>query len=462
MSFSSDGELRVHVEGEAIPPFVYTYPPRSAYRPLSMPRSAQAIWATDLDYTPENDLNLYLHMPFCRYKCGFCNLYTITSTSHSLYDAYVDAVCQELSAYADVLQARKIRTVYFGGGTPSLLDVRHFERIIRTLDRLHVDLSGVEEFCMEASPDSLSGSDGYSFLKDLVAMGLNRINLGIESLDGGELKHAGRNLAGVTVIRGAIDSVREARVRNLSVDLIMGFLGQTDESWLSSVRGVLAFSPETISTYMLTIRPDAWFSRTGRYSYRRDPALYSRYDAARELILSAGYRQESNVRFRTENGGYLQKRLQFSGVPVLGVGLGARTYTNTVDYLRNIPLHPSARAMQRYLGARGGDIVVDYGFVYDDAERIRKRLVLDMFRLDVRRLLEQAEPNLRRECEVVLAEAVDLGLATRDDGVVTLSSSGFKYRDIISWQLFSDLVRRRDAEFYDDPKLLRPGGPSMR
>jgi hypothetical protein len=77
-----------------------------------------------------------------------------------------------------------------------------------------------------------------------------------------------------------------------------------------------------------------------------------------------------------------------------------------------------------------------------------------MFRLDVGRILERADRDLRRQCDAVIAEAVDLGLATTDGNLVTLSRSGFKYRDVISWQLFSDRVRRRDAEFYDDQKML--------
>jgi oxygen-independent coproporphyrinogen-3 oxidase len=448
------GYLHAHIERNAVPPFVYSYPPRSAYRPLATAWSAEKVWQADGERASNDDLNLYLHVPFCRYKCGFCNLYTVTSNSRPLYDRYIDAVCRELWSYAEVLRLRRIRTIYFGGGTPSLMNVRHFEQVIDTLDRLHVDLSHVEEFCTEASPDSLADAGATAFLKTLVAMGLNRINLGIESLDSGELRHAGRSSAGVAVIGRAVDSVRKAQVRNLSVDLIAGFQGQTNDSWSSSVRGALEFSPETISTYLLTIRPDAWFRRRRLYNYERDPALYLRYDIARELILSAGYWQESNVRYRTENGGYLQKVLQFAGVPVLGVGLGARTYTNTVDYLRNVPLYPTAKAMERYLGEKECSLSIDYGFVYDEEERIRKRLVLDMFRLDTGRLLEQADHDLRAECEAIIAEAEDLGLATNDNGVVTLSPLGFKYRDIISWQLFSDTVRHRDESFYHDQEVL--------
>lgn len=450
-------QLRQHIDAGAIPPFVYSYPPRSAYRRLQRPRRASDIWLEERDRTPGNDLNLYLHMPFCRYKCGFCNLYTITSDSGSLHDRYVHAVCGEIRSYATVVRQRRLRTIYFGGGTPTLLKAAHFDQILTTLADLGADLSTVEEFCTEASPDSVAGAQGEDLLHALTALGLNRVNLGIESMDGLELKHAGRSAADISAVHSAVASVRVAGVRNLSVDLIMGFAGQSDSSWRSSVLGVLELAPETISTYFLTIRPDAWFSRIGRYGYDRDPLLYTRYDFAREQITGAGYRQESNVRYRTEHGGYVQKMLQFAGVPVLGVGLGARTYTNTVDYLRNVPLHPTSVAMRRYLSEDAEDRLVDHGFLYDDEERIRKRLVLDLMELDTTSLLAPASERVRRECETVIDAALRLGLAERTGDTVFLTPTGIKYRDILSWQFFSDLVRERDAEFYEALRREPPG-----
>lgn len=437
----------------AIPPFVYAYPPRSSYRALPAAASIDDIWSQDIVNSGTKDLNVYIHVPFCRYKCGFCNLYTITSRRGDVYSEYVNAVCRELKNAANILQGRNIRTLYIGGGTPSLLHVSDFELIFEQLDLIvphwrHT----VEEVCTEASPDSLAGADGRSKIRLLGELGVNRVNLGIESLDETELRDAGRSLAGIKEVYEAVGAVKDASIPNLSTDLIIGFKGQTDRSWHSSISKLIELSPQTISTYYLTIRPDAWFGARGIYQYDRSAALYHRYDAARELLAGAGYQQETNVRWvRRGTGGYLQKTLQFRGVPVLGIGLGARTYTNTIDYMRWLPLVPSAIALRKYLERRDFRDPVQYGFRYSNEERIRKRLALDLFDLNIDVVMKNAHPSLRRDIRQVLAESATLGLIeSSEQSRYVLTPRGFKYRDIMSWAFFSGYVRKLDREFYQE------------
>src|SRR5262249_15902064 len=149
------------------------------------------------------DLNIYFHIPFCRYKCGFCNLYTVTSTDQHLYDAYVDALCLELRRHAPIILSRSVRTVYFGGGTPSLLSLVQLGRIFEQLEEVCGNWrAAVEEVCIEATPDSVVASSDK--IKGLVDLGLTRVNMGVQSLDTIELREAGRALAGpATVGRAA-------------------------------------------------------------------------------------------------------------------------------------------------------------------------------------------------------------------------------------------------------------------
>jgi oxygen-independent coproporphyrinogen III oxidase len=435
----------------AIPPFVYCYPTRSSYRTLAPEWTLDRIWEEDLKHSLTRDLNIYFHIPFCRYKCGFCNLYTVTSTDEDLYDAYVDALCLELRRHAPIILARNVRTVYFGGGTPSLLSLAQLERIFKTLDEICGNWRPVvEEVCIEATPDSVVASPDK--IKGLVELGLTRVNMGVQSLEKNELREAGRALAGPSTVARAAEIIKQHRVPNLSTDLIMGFAAQTDASWLSSVEKLLELDAETISTYFLTIRPDGWFSKTGKYVYARDPRLYERYDVARELILDAGFVQESNVRYKKLGlGGYRQKVLQFHGVPVLGIGVGARTYTNTVDYLVGGDSRPHTSQVWDYImEARSGGARVHCGFVYDDDERIRKRLILDLFDLDVASLEPYGYSRHRHVFDEILAAARDLGLLRNLTKTrCQLTSAGYKYRDIVSWLIFSDSVTSLDKEFYE-------------
>lgn len=443
--------LRGAIERQVIPPFVYTYPPRSAYRGIQAV-DTQNIWEDDAQSSPGRALNLYIHIPFCRYKCGFCNLYTITSKSEELYSAYATAICEELESMEPILTQSKIVTIYFGGGTPSLLSLADFNRILCKLERISPGWrSTAKEICIEASPDSLADRRGLERLRELKQSGVTRINIGVQSLDQAELRSAGRALAGTFEIERAVDHVKIAEIPNLSTDLIIGFSGQTDATWERSVRRLLDMRPETVSTYFLTLRPDAWFAGVKDYAkLERGPELYKRYDVGRELLLGSGYQQQTNNRFIIpERGGYLQKVLQFHGVPVLGIGLGARTYTNTVDYLRWLPLVPVDDAVRRYLENSGSLPQVDFGFVYSSEERIRKRLALDLFELDLTSLPENENGEFSRVYSDILSACEDLGLAENvTDATWRLSPSGYKYRDIISWAFFSDKVRKLDGAFY--------------
>lgn len=462
-------DLATLIESGAIPPFVYCYPTRSAYRPIDPKWTVERIWRQDFLHSPTRDLSLYLHVPFCRYKCGFCNLYTVISEDEDVYDAYTDALCHEIRDHREVIQARRLRTLYIGGGTPSLLSPRHFARVFGVLDEVYPNWrSTVEEVAIEASPDSIVDNPGV--LRRLMDLGLTRANVGIQSLRPAEIKEAGRSRANEHTVRRAIEIIKDARLPNLSTDLIMGFAGQTDESWQQSVDELITLDPDTVSTYFLTIRPDAWFAKTGNYRYMRDPGLHERYVYAQQALRGAGYVQESNVRYkRLGSGGYVQKVLQFHGVPVLGLGSGARTYTNTVDYIVGGSANPTLAEVGEYItGARTHRLVPRAGFEYDDSERIRKRLALDLFDLDLVELERYGYRDRAHLFEPVLAAAADLGLLIRlPGGRVQLTRSGFHYRDIISWMFFSERVVERDREFYrelheNNPRAKRLlGNPSF-
>ena len=440
------------VRGGAIPPFVYCYPPRSTYRPLDEQWTRERIWADDLNISLSRDLNLYIHVPFCRYKCGFCNLYTIVATDQFLYDSYVDAICKDLLQHRDIIQKRRLRTLYIGGGTPSLLSIEHFERIFATVDSICGNWRpGVDEVCVEATPDSIVQSPEK--MARLIELGLTRVNMGVQSLEAQELRETGRFSAGAETIAEATAVLKKLNLRNHSTDLIIGFSAQTDESWLRSVHALVALNPETISTYFLTVRPDAWFSQIGKYSYQRNPEYYNRYAVAREIILAAGYVQETNVRYKKMGvGGYRQKVLQFRGVPVMGIGAGARTYTNTVDYIAGGDHKPHASQVWAYIDeVRAGGTKIRAGFLYDDVERIRKRLALDFFDLEVRELEPFQYSKHRHLFQDVIDACITLGLAkTLGDTHYQLTPAGFMYRDIISWLFFSPEVIERDRQFYQN------------
>lgn len=443
--------LRATIAAEIIPPLVYTYPPRSAYTKEDAPASIDAIWEEDL-HRSGRDLNLYIHIPFCRYRCGFCNLYTVITFDQQDIANYVGAVVRQLIDSANILKTRYLRTISFGGGTPSLLTADNYRSILDTLTDIYPNWRfTVDEIGTEASPDSICGASGIQYLKELRQMGFTRINIGVQSLHDRELHDAGRATPNVNAVREAIGAVRLSGIPNLSTDLIIGFADQTDDSWDTSIQELIQARPETVSTYLLTIRPDAWFERTGLYSQVQNRLLYRRYERARDALLSAGYVLESNIRYKIPGrGGLQQKVLQFRGVPVLGIGAGARSYTNTADYIVGGGHRPAVSQIREYIGRQNsGATAAALGFQFDDDERIRKRLALDLFDLHLGDLDNFGFPSRRGEFMPIISEAIDLQLL-REIGPdhFQLTVRGYQYRDIVSGLFWSDKVENRNSSFY--------------
>ncbi|WP_369386684.1 coproporphyrinogen-III oxidase family protein [Streptomyces sp. CG1] len=442
-------QLTDYIRQGVIPPYNYSYPSRSTYRPLDGSWTAGKAWKLDLSLYQVPELNLYLHVPFCRYKCGFCNLYTVISEDTDVYTAYMNALCTQLRDHADIIRARRLRTVYIGGGTPSLLSLRHFEQLFSTLDEVYPNWrSTVEEVAIEATPDSIVNEPAT--LEGLLQLGLTRANIGIQSLVPKEIREAGRGQAGEQVIRRAIEIAHDKGLPDLSTDLIMGFAGQTDETWRHSVDELARLEPATISTYFLTVRPDAWFSKTGAYRYAQSPNLYERYDYARQVFTDHGYVQEGSVRYKKlGRGGYKQKVLTFHGVPLLGLGVGARSYTGVLDYMVG-SVKPSMPEVADYIAqAEAHALQPVTGFVLDDEEIIRKRLVLDTFDLDLAELDRFGYRDKAHLFEPILDAAEETGLLRRLGRRVQLTPEGFKYRDILSWMFFSDDVVQLDRDYYE-------------
>ena len=200
--------------------------------------------------------SLYLHVPFCAAKCGYCSFYSRRADDGEVA-AWLDALEAEARTWRERLGGRiPLRTLYVGGGTPSLLTPGDWRRVLRTLEAM-ADLSSLEEASVEANPSSLT-KEHLTVWKD---GGFTRVSLGVQSLDDGELRRIGRLHDAAGALR-AMEVVLDAGLR-LSVDLIFGLPDQTLRSWSASLRGVLAAGAGHLSTYQLTLEPDAPMSRQG-------------------------------------------------------------------------------------------------------------------------------------------------------------------------------------------------------
>jgi oxygen-independent coproporphyrinogen-3 oxidase len=189
--------------------------------------------------------SLYVHVPFCAQKCVYCAFYSEAS-SGELVNRYVAALVRELEIVADDL---KPKTIFFGGGTPSLLNLRQWEQILRTMEKLN--LLGAEEFTVECNPATVS-ADKAKLFRDF---GINRISMGVQSLDEKLLEQLGRIHSREMVFK-SFDILRAAGFENLNLDLMFAIPTQTMEIWRATLNEAMAMQSEHISSYEVIYEDD--------------------------------------------------------------------------------------------------------------------------------------------------------------------------------------------------------------
>lgn len=193
---------------------------------------------------------LYIHVPFCRRKCRYCAFFSRPLEGRGALEPYLSALHEELSQWGKRLQSAAVESVFFGGGTPSLLEPEDMAALLAHVRRAFA-VSPDAEIGMEANPDSLRPAERA---KGFMDAGINRMSLGVQSFDDAMLDTLGR-LHRADAARAAFRAVREAGCANVSLDLMWGLPGQTLAAWLEDLRAALALGPDHLSAYGLTLEP---------------------------------------------------------------------------------------------------------------------------------------------------------------------------------------------------------------
>lgn len=231
-------------------------------------------------------LGIYVHVPFCRSKCQYCDFYSLTVKDDRLLDAYTSAMCRHIKEAGALAPAYRVDSIYFGGGTPTFFGADGMADLLNAI-RHSFDVASDAEITFEANPDSVSDR----LLRRLRAEGFNRVSLGIQTDDDDTLKKLGRPHnyeQAVTAVR----RIRKAGFRNLSLDLMYGLPGQTLDSWEETLYNVLKLNPEHMSCYGLKVEPG-----TPLYAYKDlchlpdDDTQADMYLSAVEILRNKGYRQ---------------------------------------------------------------------------------------------------------------------------------------------------------------------------
>ena len=230
-------------------------------------------------------LSLYLHIPFCDHRCAYCDFNAYAGLDH-LMDGYVGAIVEEIGRWGPAFAGRRVPTVFFGGGTPSLLPLPLLERVVRALHH-HFAIDHDAEWTLEANP----GTVDAQYFRGLRALGFNRVSMGVQSFDDEQLRRLDRIHDGQTAV-AAYQAARLGGFTNVSLDLIYGLEGQSVEGWWRNVERALTLGPEHLSLYALTIEEGTPLAHRVSRGDAPEPdgdTQADMYDLARDQLGNAGY-----------------------------------------------------------------------------------------------------------------------------------------------------------------------------
>ncbi|MFB6455741.1 radical SAM family heme chaperone HemW [Chitinophaga sp. Hz27] len=283
---------------------------------------------------------IYLHIPFCKQACYYCNFHF--STSMSQKDAMVKSILQEISLQQNYLGSDIIHTIYFGGGTPSLLSQSELQQILDRL-RTHFTIAEDAEITLEANPDDLDPAK----LQELKALGINRLSIGIQSFHEADLKWMNR-AHNAQQAEDCIKNAQEAGFQNITIDLIYGGPGLSDEGWEYNVKKAIAFGIPHLSCYALTVEPGTALDHfiKKKKMEATDPEKAARhFEQLMRWTEAAGYEHYEISNFALPGWHSRHNSSYWKGLSYLGLGPSAHSFNghsrqwnvaNNSSYIKSI------------------------------------------------------------------------------------------------------------------------------
>lgn len=416
--------------------YLYSYPHKTAYRDLQPPVSLRELWEQD-----QTDYHfLYMHIPFCGARCGFCNLFTLPDRRVDVHEQYVDALQRQAEQWAPWFRNRTFSRFAIGGGTPTLLEAKQLNRLFDIaehtmgLDPMKASIS------VETSPETVT-TDRMEILKERL---VDRVSMGIQSFVEEEAAAIYRPQK-PRLAEEALDTLMSYSFPLVNLDLIYGLPGQTAETWLYSLEKAISYGPGEIFIYPLYTRKNTILKPEQIRNSGSDIRL-ELYHIARQLLEEAGYKQFSMRRFAKETSFAHKSILPFSCQEegMAGLGCGARSYTREVHYASKYGVSAAATRsiIEEYVAADRHDSA-NYGFLLNPAEQKRRFILKALLHQEG---LELSTYRDRFGSDAIdehpdLEELLSIDLAVLESGILRLTTKGMAYSDAIGDEFISGDVR---------------------
>ncbi len=420
--------------------YLYSYPHKTAYRPVK-PVSLKKIWQNE----NKDSLFLYLHIPFCASKCGFCNLLSLKPQNSELVDAYI----KQLALQAEVTTAY-LGNVHFshlalGGGTPSFLSEKQLNELLAIPQKLKVDMQNVFT-SVEVSPITLN-QNKLTILKESYT---NRISIGIQSFVNSENRAIARNHP-IQNYYASLELIKKIGFPILNIDLIYGIPGQTLKSWQYSLKEALKFQPHEIYLYPFYLRE---YTPLGKKYSKLDLKLMMQcYKVGREMLQNNNYNQLSLRMFQAHTHPHPEKpqyTCQEDGM--IGLGCGARSYTSSFHYASPFAVNYDSinKEIQHYINQSKDELAIaQNGFFLDENEQ-KKRYVIKSFFKKEGIALKNYENYFKTSVKQDFKQLdllIDAHLANETDDLISLTPDGLALSDAIGSWLISNEVKQKMQKY---------------
>lgn len=370
---------------------------------------------------------LYVHIPFCRRRCFYCD-FAIAGDSEPVKARYVAALKQELAVWAQ-RRAAPLQTVFFGGGTPSLLSPAQLGEILAAIAQVFGIAAGAE-ISLEANPGTLTVATARAWR----ALGFNRVSLGVQAFQDELLQVCGRGHT-VAAVYEAVTAVQQAGFENFNLDLLMGLPGQTLAQWEESLQRAIALDPTHISMYDLILEPGTLFAR--RFQPAAEGLTLAMYDLGRERLLGAAFEHYEISNLARPGYRCAHNLTYWQGQEFYGMGNGAASLVDGCRWER-------PRALKDYLAWVEGLQEPPGGDRLSAGEQLFEVLMQGL-RLEAgvpASALEAFPENLVARAAVVFAGFVQQGLATGSDRWRLRVPAGWLVSDTLVAQLYEVLVEK--------------------
>lgn len=368
---------------------------------------------------------IYIHIPFCKQACNYCNFYFSTSLGNK--DRYIDALLHEIELSKDYLQGEPIETLYFGGGTPSHLPVNDLLMIVKKLDSVF-GFNNLEEFTLEANPDDLT-SEKLKELKKLQQLGLNRFSIGIQSFFDEDLKYMNRAHNSEEAL-AAVKSVQDSGFEDITIDLIYGTPTMDDERWHRNLETAFSLSVQHISSYALTVEPQTTLERKIKKGVRlpvNEQHSAKQFDVLMTEMKRNGYEQYEISNFAKREKYARHNTSYWLGKKYLGLGPSAHSY-NGVARRWNVANNIN------YITSLEKGVLNFEEELLTEHQRINERIMTGLRTMWGVNLREFA----RDKMDIIMTnlKAVDTNCYQLHADVLTLTHDGKFFADAIAAQLF--------------------------